>query len=174
VQSAATTDRTLVKRLGQRFESARRLFHIALSTPYLAAKAPIRTDWRVGVFNAAVAALFLNALQHASQTLVIGKHTPGVVSALSVSLPYSVYALHRLGKERLIAKGGLCLSLKRRACWLCRWCSVRTQREGWLRATNLGNHGEFGADRGVRCVSGRSPGRCFASVSCVGWRLSFC
>ena len=103
-------------RLGQRFESARRLFHIALSTPYLAAMAPIRTSWRVGLFNAAVAALFLNALQHASQTLVMSKRTNDSGSALSDSLPYSVYVFHRLGKERLIAKGGLCLSLKRGAC----------------------------------------------------------
>ena len=66
------------------------IFAIALSASYLAAKPPRRPCAGLEFFNAAVAALFLNACQHAAQTLVMRKYTPGVVTAVTVSLPYSV------------------------------------------------------------------------------------
>jgi hypothetical protein len=88
------------------------VFAVVLSASYVAAKPPIRSSWRVEFFNAAVAALFMNALQHTAQTLVIRKYTPGVVSALVVSLPYSAYVFHRFCKEGLIGRGDLRRSLK--------------------------------------------------------------
>ena len=59
-----------------------------------------------------MAALFVNALQHAAQTLLIRKYTPGVVSVLSISLPYSAHVSHRPRKEELIDEDGLRRSLK--------------------------------------------------------------
>ncbi len=88
------------------------IFGIVLSASYLAAKSPIRAGSRIEFFSTAVAVLFLNALQHAAQSLVIRKYTPGAVSALSVSLPYSVYVFHRLCEEGLIDEDALRRSLK--------------------------------------------------------------
>jgi hypothetical protein len=74
------------------------IFAIALSASYLAAKPPRRPCAGLEFFNAAVAALFLNACQHAAQTLVMRKHTPGVVTAVTVSLPYSVLRISQVAQ----------------------------------------------------------------------------
>jgi hypothetical protein len=73
-------------------------FAIPLSVSYLAAKPPRRPCAGLEFFNAAVAALFLNACQHAAQTLVMRKHTPGVVTAVTVSLPYSVLRISQVAQ----------------------------------------------------------------------------
>ncbi len=78
------------------------IFAIVLPASYLAAKSPRVGGARLEFFNAMVGALFLDALQHASQTLMIRKYTPGVVTAGTVSLPYSVYVFYRLRGEELI------------------------------------------------------------------------
>ena len=60
-----------------------------------------------------IGVLFLNAVPHAGQTSAIRKYTPGVVTAVTVSLPYSVYVLHEeelidgYDLRRLLKIGGL-------------------------------------------------------------------
>lgn len=88
------------------------VFAVVLSSTYVATKPSIKAGPRLEYFNASVATLFLNSLQHTVQTLMIRKYTPGVVSAVSVALPYTMYVFYRLRKEELVDGSDLRRSLR--------------------------------------------------------------
>ncbi|PYI56379.1 HXXEE domain-containing protein [Paenibacillus flagellatus] len=56
-----------------------------------------------GWFAATIAVLFVNVFTHTAQSLLLGRYTPGVTTALVVVLPYTLYTLDRLVRERWIA-----------------------------------------------------------------------
>lgn len=86
------------------------VFAASCYTSYLATRSP-KTKARVGLFNVMVSVRLLNGLFHLSQTLAIRGYTPGVATALLVSLPYSVYILHRLRAEELVTTRDLYRSI---------------------------------------------------------------
>lgn len=53
-------------------------------------------------YATAVAGLLLNVVTHVVQSLLLGRYTPGVVTALLVVLPYSLYAFYRLDTAGLL------------------------------------------------------------------------
>lgn len=54
------------------------------------------------LFATVASVRLFNVLVHLAQTLVLRRYTPGVITALVVSLPSSLYALHRLRSEGLL------------------------------------------------------------------------
>lgn len=61
-------------------------------------------------FAAVVGAMFGNVLTHTGQSLILGRYTPGVVSAWVVLLPYTLYTFHRLLAAGLVTVGELFLA----------------------------------------------------------------
>ena len=70
---------------------------------YLAAGSP-GGDARMRLFDAVAAVRFVNALAHLLQTLALRRYTPGSVTALTVSLPTSLYVFRRLRAEGIVAE----------------------------------------------------------------------
>ncbi len=68
---------------------------------YLAARSPV-PGARIGFSNTMLSIRLLNTLLHLLQTLALRSYTLGVVTALLVSLPYSLYVFHRLRAENLV------------------------------------------------------------------------
>ena len=75
-------------------------------TSHIAARSP-ETKARVGLLNVMVSVRLFNGLFHLSQTLALRGYTPGVATALLVSLPYSVYIFYRLRAEELVTTRAL-------------------------------------------------------------------
>ena len=66
-----------------------------------AARSPI-PGAKIGFFNTMISIrLPLNALLHLLQTLALRSYAPGTVTALLVSLPYSLYVFHWLSTRRM-------------------------------------------------------------------------
>lgn len=57
---------------------------------------------RRALYNVALAVFFLHAFTHVGQAVLLRKYVPGVVTAVLVALPYSLYAYHRLSREGLL------------------------------------------------------------------------
>ena len=72
----------------------------------MAARSP-RPGIGPNLFAAVAAIRFFNVFVHLVQTLLLRRYTPGVITALAVSLPSSLYALHRLRSENLLAERSL-------------------------------------------------------------------
>ncbi len=72
----------------------------------MAARSP-RSGVGPDLFAAVAAVRFFNAFVHLAQTLLLRRYTPGVVTALAVSFPSSLYALLRLRSENLLAERSL-------------------------------------------------------------------
>jgi uncharacterized protein with HXXEE motif len=54
------------------------------------------------------ATVLLNAVWHAAAAVVLfGGYAPGVVTALLLNLPFSIYLLHRAAAEHWLGRGGL-------------------------------------------------------------------
>ena len=68
---------------------------------YLAARSPV-PGASISFYNTIISLRLLNALLHLLQTLALRSYAPGVVTALLVSLPYSLYVFHRLRVEDLV------------------------------------------------------------------------
>ena len=65
-----------------------------------AARSPI-PGARIGFFKTMISLRLLNALLHLLQTLALRSYAPGTVTALLVSLPYSLYVFHWLSTRRM-------------------------------------------------------------------------
>ena len=65
-----------------------------------AARSPI-PGARIGFFKTMISLRLLNALLHLLQTLALRSYAPGTVTALLVSLPYSLYVFHWLSTCRM-------------------------------------------------------------------------
>ena len=55
--------------------------------------------------------MMLNAFQHIFNTLIMNEYTPGLITALLINLPFSIYFIHRLKMEKVITKKKLFLYL---------------------------------------------------------------
>jgi len=55
--------------------------------------------------------MMLNAFQHIFNTLIMNEYTPGLITALLINLPFSIYFILRLKKEKAISKMKLFLYL---------------------------------------------------------------
>ncbi|GAX88528.1 hypothetical protein EFBL_0137 [Effusibacillus lacus] len=64
-------------------------------------------------FVTCITVAFLHVFTHAGQSLLLGAYTPGVVTAVTIVLPYSAYVYHRLFDSGLIGwqTVGLCVLL---------------------------------------------------------------
>lgn len=69
-------------------------FIVFIPVTYLAAEQQMFT-WFLG-FNVIV---FLHVFTHAGQALLLRMYTPGVITAITVTLPYSLYLFYRLEAE---------------------------------------------------------------------------
>jgi hypothetical protein len=54
------------------------------------------------VLLALQATMALNVLSHVGSTVMLGGYAPGVVTALAVNLPFSVYLLRRAAREHWV------------------------------------------------------------------------
>lgn len=95
---------------GERAATALLLLTLAVLLTRAASRPPA-PGLRMSVFVGAVSILFLNVFTHVGQTLVLGMYTPGVLAAVLVALPYTLYVYDRLLKERLISWSTLGLSV---------------------------------------------------------------
>lgn len=82
------------------------LFGIVSAISYLAARS-LKPGRAMQLFAAITSLLFLNVFTHLGQSLLVRRPTPGVVTAVTVGLPYSLYTLRRLRREKLIGEKGL-------------------------------------------------------------------
>ena len=57
---------------------------------------------RRALYNAVLAVFFLHVFTHAGQAILLRRYVPGVVTALLVALPYSLYAGYRLSRAGLL------------------------------------------------------------------------
>ncbi|WNG59947.1 HXXEE domain-containing protein [Archangium gephyra] len=87
-------------------------FLIALSVatvlPYVVAllcgREGERRRW-VFLLVALQATMALNVLSHVGAAVMLGGYSPGLVTALAINVPFSVYLLHRAIRERWVASG---------------------------------------------------------------------
>ena len=77
------------------------LLVVCVALTALAAGA-LRPGWRLWLLQVVLAACLANAFTHVAQTLIFRAYTPGVITAVLVSLPYGVYVFRRLLAARLI------------------------------------------------------------------------
>ncbi len=82
------------------------VFAASCYTSYLAARSPV-PGARIDFFNTMTSIRLLNALLHLLQTVALRSYTPGVITALLVSLPYSLYVFRRLRAEDLVTARAL-------------------------------------------------------------------
>ena len=68
---------------------------------YFAARA-CQPGLRMNLFVATVLTLFVNAITHVGQALLLRMYTPGVVTAVLVVLPYTLVAFRTLRAHRLL------------------------------------------------------------------------
>lgn len=60
-------------------------------------------ETRMEVYGTTLSIRLINALAHLAGTLVLRRYTPGVTTAVTVVLPYTLYVFHRLHKKKLLA-----------------------------------------------------------------------
>jgi len=63
------------------------------------------------LFTICLSILLLHIFTHVVQPIIFRKYTPGVITAVVVVLPYSLYGFHRLFKEEFISGGVFSSSL---------------------------------------------------------------
>lgn len=64
----------------------------------------IQAGLGMNLYVSTVLILFGNVLTHAGQTVLLGRYTPGVITAILVVLPYTVIAFRTLRAHRLITR----------------------------------------------------------------------
>ena len=74
------------------------LFALILPISYLATRSPRQMDF----FTTGLAIFFVHVFGHVAQSLFMRAYTPGVITAVLVVLPYSLYGFHRLFAAHLI------------------------------------------------------------------------
>jgi hypothetical protein len=62
-------------------------------------------------YLAVLAVFFVHVFTHVGQSLYLRMYTPGVVTAVVLALPYSLYAYYRLLSEQIIDSGDIVASL---------------------------------------------------------------
>ncbi len=80
---------------------------VIVSAISLAAARSLRPGAAINLFATATSIRFLNVFTHLGQALLLRRATPGVVTAVTVALPYSLYALRRLRAENLVDRRSL-------------------------------------------------------------------
>lgn len=55
-----------------------------------------------GFFTAAIPVMLLDGVKHIGASLALREYTPGVVTAVLVEVPYTLYVVHRMWTEGLI------------------------------------------------------------------------
>jgi hypothetical protein len=71
------------------------LFAITILASFLATRPPRDMT----LFNLCVSIFLLHVFTHVAQPIMFRKYTPGLITAVFVVLPYSLYAIHRLFKD---------------------------------------------------------------------------
>jgi len=64
----------------------------------------LRAGLVMNLFVSTILILFVNVFTHAGQTVFLGMYTPGVVTAMLVVLPYTVFAFRTLRVHRLLTR----------------------------------------------------------------------
>ncbi len=101
----------LVTRFTTRIEVTTRMFAVAVAILFVvvlaatfAASGTLRRGVAIDIFAIAVVLLLLNVFTHAGQSVLLRIYSPGVISAILVVLPYTLYTLHRLDATELISR----------------------------------------------------------------------
>jgi hypothetical protein len=63
------------------------------------------------LYLAVLAVFLLHVFTHLAQSLVLKQYTPGVVTAVLIALPYSLYAFYRLLHENVVSEADIGWSL---------------------------------------------------------------
>jgi Protein of unknown function with HXXEE motif len=71
------------------------LFIIVTLSSYFATKR-FASSMGLDFFTSLLGVMFLHVFTHVGQTVLLRKYTPGVITAILVMLPYTVYTYHRL------------------------------------------------------------------------------
>ena len=83
---------------------------LVLLATFLAGRA-IRPGPAINFFTLVVSILFLDVFIRVAQTVVFRAYTPGVVTSVLISLPYSLYVFRRLLHDRLVRRPTFVLML---------------------------------------------------------------
>ncbi len=83
------------------------LFVLTMWASFLATRSPRDMNW----LTICLAIFLLHVVTHVAQTLLLHSYTPGVITAVLVVLPYSLYAFHHLFSDRLISEDDVNASL---------------------------------------------------------------
>ena len=78
------------------------LFALTLLASYLATRSPRQMDF----FTIGLAIFLVHVFGHVGQSVFFRAYTPGVITAVLVVLPYSLYGFHRLFAANLIDSNG--------------------------------------------------------------------
>lgn len=70
---------------------------------YFATK-QIKTGISMNLYVATLLILFFNVFTHLGQSIYLRMYTPGVVTAIIIVLPYTLYAFRKLQADKLITK----------------------------------------------------------------------
>lgn len=70
---------------------------------YLATRR-LQAGLSMNLYVSTILILFVNVFTHAGLTVLLGMYTPGVITAVSVILPYTVIAFRALKARRLLTK----------------------------------------------------------------------
>ena len=62
-------------------------------------------------YLAVLAVFLLHVFTHLAQSIVLRMYTPGVVTAVLIALPYSLYAFYRLLQENVVSEADIGWSL---------------------------------------------------------------
>ncbi|MBP1933577.1 HXXEE domain-containing protein [Ammoniphilus resinae] len=77
--------------------------HLYCIISYFAAK-NLKAGISMNLYISTILILFVNVFTHLGQSILLKMYTPGVVTAVLVVLPYSIYALKKLKVENLMTK----------------------------------------------------------------------
>jgi hypothetical protein len=83
------------------------LFVLTLLAAYLATRSPRETD----ILTIALAIFLIHVVGHIAFPLFFRKYTPGLITAVIIVLPYSLYAFYRLFSANLIGGENLNISI---------------------------------------------------------------
>lgn len=65
---------------------------------------PVKAGMSMNLYVSTLLILFVNVFTHLGQSLVAGMYTPGVVTALLIVFPYTVYAFRKLKANRMLTR----------------------------------------------------------------------
>ncbi len=83
------------------------LFVITLLAAFLATRSPRQMD----IFTIALSAFLLHVIGHIAFPILFRRYTPGLITAVIIVLPYSLYTFYRLYSANLVGDDNLNVSI---------------------------------------------------------------